>query len=605
MSPRQNALLSGEALINDASGVVSFQFAIAAAVTGAFSALDAGLSFAWLFFGGIALGLVIGFVLRGVKRVLRVTGLDNTTSNVVLEVLAPFVLYLVAEHFEASGILAVVAGGLLMNMGPAKASAATAKTNIVSNSVWEVLVFIINGLLFVMLGMQLPGGVSPTWEDVRFSTSTLICLILLITFVITAVRFVWMLVLEMVTKPEQEISAAQTGTIVLSTHQMANPSIDPFADPAERQRILQEAEAERLKAMASMPDYSFAQKCRNALVTTLAGPKGAVTMSIIMTIPYTIESGASFPFRNMLIFLASGVILCTLVLANFLLPLLAPSADNSAESQAATKQAQVKILRWTLTQLAENKTKDNEKATQVVIRRYRERLRRLRASESTPEAIRELRLEVLAQQQEVVHDCIVEGIVDKSVGQAFADRLKRKRRSVARRRYVIGSTRPVLGHTYKAHASAAKLGELERAVQSETDDYRAESLRCLITKTEHKAIEYLEEQAKSSQPDVANSAALLLIEHKTALANFEDQYRQSTTALLTTDPNPLEGLSGVLHAERNAENLKVKEVMAEGYRLELEKIQELREAGVLSRRAARDLREDVYLLQMDASDALD
>ena len=606
LSPRQNALLSGEALINDASGVVSFQFAIAAAVTGAFSAVDAGLSFAWLFFGGIAVGLIVGFVLRAIKRVLRVTGLDNTISSVVLEVLAPFVLYLIAEHFEASGILAVVAGGLLMNMGPTKASAAVAKASIVSNSVWEVLVFIINGLLFVMLGMQLPGGVSPTWEDVRFSTATLIGLILIITFAITAVRFVWMLVLEMVTKPEQEISAAQTGTIVLSTNQTANPSIDPFADPAERQRILKEAEAERLKAMSTMPDYSFGQKCKNALVTTLAGPKGAVTMSIIMTIPYTVESGAAFPFRNMLIFLASGVILCTLVLANFLLPVLAPADETSEQSKAQAKQAQVKILRWVVSQLAENKTKENEKATQVVIRRYRERLRRLRASESTPEAIRQLRLEVLARQQELVHNSIVEGKVDKAAGQQYADHLKRMRKSIARRRYVMDRSRPVLAEAYRPAAPAAKMGELKRVMQNTADIDRAQSLYHLVTTTEQCAIDYLEEQSKSTELDVANSAALLLIEHKTTLANFEDKQRQKTTsALFATDPKPLEGLSGVLHAERNAENLKVKEVMAEGYRLELEKIQELRDAGTLSRKAARDLREDVYLLQMDSSDALD
>ena len=86
---------------------------------------------------------------------------------------------------------------------------------------------------------------------------------------------------------------------------------------------------------------------------------------------------------------------------------------------------------------------------------------------------------------------------------------------------------------------------------------------------------------------------------------FEDKYRESTNTIFNPDPSPLGGLSGVLHAERNAENLRVKEVMAEGYRLELEKIQEYRENGQLTRKAARDLREEVYLLQMDASDALE
>lgn len=607
LSPRQKALLSGEALINDASGVVSFQFAIAAAVTGAFSAVDAGVSFLWLFFGGIVIGLAIGFLLRGIKRVLRVTGLDNTTSNVMIDVLAPFILYLVAEHIGASGILSVVAGGLLMNMGPSKANAAMAKTNIVSKGVWEVLVFIINGVLFVMLGMQLPGGISPTWEDVRFSTATLIGLILLITFVITAIRFVWCLALELLAKPQQEISAAQTGTIVLTNRQTpASPAIDPFADPHERQRILDEAEAERLKAMATAPDYSFKQKCVNALVTTLAGPKGAVTMSIIMTIPYVVESGGTFPFRNMLIFLASGVILCTLILANFLLPLLAP-ATESADNNAQVKALQVKILRQVVTQLTENKTPQYEKATQVVVRRYRERLRRLRASEATPECIRSLRLEVLGQQQEVVHYAIVSGQVDKKVGQAFADRLKRIHRSVTRRGYVPGIRRPVMRPGGATAATPVKLsGVIARGAADGMSKEELESMHYLIVLTEKQAIEHLEQRCSTSDnAEIANSAALLLIEHKTALANFEDKYRESTNTIFNTDPNPLGGLSGVLHAERNAENLRVKEVMAEGYRLELEKIQECREAGQLTRKAARDLREEVYLLQMDASDALE
>lgn len=606
LSPRQKALLSGEALINDASGVVSFQFAIAAAVTGAFSAVDAGVSFLWLFFGGIVVGLVIGLMLRGIRRVLRVTGLDNTTSNVVLDVLAPFILYLVAEHVGASGILSVVAGGLLMNMGPSKANAATAKTNIVSNSVWEVLVFIINGVLFVMLGMQLPGGISPTWEDVRFSTTTLIGLILLITFVITAIRFLWCLALEMLAKPQQEISAAQTGTIVLSNRQTpASPSIDPFADPEERKRILEEAEAEHLRALAAAPDYSFKQKCINALVTTLAGPKGAVTMSIIMTIPYVMDSGSSFPFRNMLIFLAAGVILCTLILANFLLPLLAPT-DESAENNAQVKALQIKILRQVVVQLTENKTPQYEKATQVVVRRYRERLRRLRASEATPECIRSLRLEVLGQQQEVVHYAIVSGQVDKRVGQEFADRLKRMHKSVTRRGYVPGIKRPVMRPGGATAATPLKLSTiLAHGAKQGMNREELESMRYLIVLTEKQAIDHLEQRCESENAEIANSAALLLIEHKTALANFEDKYRESTTTLFNTEPKALGGLSGVLHAERNAENLRVKEVMAEGYRLELEKIQEYRESGLLTRKAARDLREEVYLLQMDASDALE
>ena len=602
LSPRQKALLSGEALINDASGVVCFQFAIAAAVTGTFSAADAGLTFLQLFFGGIAAGLLMGGVLRGLRGLLRVSGLDNTTVTVVMDVVAPFILFMAAEALHVSGILSVVAGGLLMNMGPSKANAASAKANIVSASVWEVIIFIINGVLFVMLGMQLPSGISPTWEDVRFPTAHLLWLILLITFVITAVRFAWVFALELATKPEHEVSAAATGTIVLSMESAAGsaPAVDPFAAPEERKRLQRETAAQQA---APEPPPSLGQKARSALVTTLAGPKGAVTLSIIMSIPLTLNSGIAFPFRNMLIFLAAGVILCTLLLANFLLPLLAPNSD-AGEDRTQLKQAQIKILRQVVAQLREQRTPATEKATQVVIRRYRDRIRRLRASETTPEATRQLRLEVLDLQQEAVHQAIVEGSVDKQAGQEFADRLKRMRKSVAGRRYVLGKLR-ILPRKAKTASSPGLREQVLYRGEGDLTQEQLDSLHALIGLTESKAIAFLEDQMRAGDTERVNSAGLLLMEHKAALANFEDRYRQSTTALFSAQIDPLTGLSGVMHAERNAENLRVKEVMAEGYRLELEKIQDAHEQGQLSRRAARDLREEVYLLQMDASDALD
>ena len=602
LSPRQKALLSGEALINDASGVVCFQFAIAAAVTGTFSAADAGLTFLQLFFGGIAAGLLMGGALRGLRGLLRVSGLANTTVTVVMDVVAPFILFMAAEALHVSGILSVVAGGLLMNMGPSKANAASAKANIVSASVWEVIIFIINGVLFVMLGMQLPSGISPTWEDVRFPTAHLLWLILLITFVITAVRFAWVFALELATKPEHEISAAATGTIVLSMESAAGsaPAVDPFAAPEERKRLQRETAAQQA---APEPPPSLGQKARSALVTTLAGPKGAVTLSIIMSIPLTLNSGIAFPFRNMLIFLAAGVILCTLLLANFLLPLLAPNSD-AGEDRTQLKQVQIKILRQVVAQLREQRTPATEKATQVVIRRYRDRIRRLRASETTPEATRQLRLEVLDLQQEAVHQAIVEGSVDKQAGQEFADRLKRMRKSVAGRRYVLGKLR-ILPRKAKTASSPGLREQVLYRGEGDLTQEQLDSLHALIGLTESKAIAFLEDQMRAGDTERVNSAGLLLMEHKAALANFEDRYRQSTTALFSAQIDPLTGLSGVMHAERNAENLRVKEVMAEGYRLELEKIQDAHEQGQLSRRAARDLREEVYLLQMDASDALD
>ncbi len=105
---RQKSMLKGESLINDASGIVSFQFAIAAAVTGSFSLIDASLEFLVSFFGGILLGIVLGYGSNLLVRGVRSIGLENTTFHVLFEVLTPFIIFMLAEAIGVSGVLAVV-----------------------------------------------------------------------------------------------------------------------------------------------------------------------------------------------------------------------------------------------------------------------------------------------------------------------------------------------------------------------------------------------------------------------------------------------------------------------------------------------------------------
>lgn len=602
LTSRQKALLSGEALINDASGVVGFQFAIAAAVTGAFSVLDAGQSFLLNFFGGIIIGLFLGAVMRLLKRVLRETGLENATVSTLIEVISPFLFFLIAEHFHVSGILAVVAGGLLMNMRRPNANVNLAKANIVSNNVWEMLVFIINGVVFVTLGMQLPGGISPTWEDVRFSTTFLLSLVLLITLVITVVRFIWLLVIELLAKPENELADPATGTIILDAVQAQQAkNIDPFADPLERKRLEEAQRRDSERIVIGKRNRSLKEMCHSALVTTLAGPKGAVTFSVIMTIPID----GSVPFRNMLIFLAAGVIVCTLLMANFLLPLLAKGDGAEPEGLDAQK-AQIRILRSVISELRDEMTETNEKATKVVIKRYSERIRVLRASTVSPKMLRELRLKVLEQQQDVVHSSIVEGKVDKVVGQRYADKLKRMHKSVSRGGYVSSSVKALLPKRHHARIQQQLKNKVAVSVNNtEAALKEREQMYCLVVKSEKVAIRLLEDIVKESKGEMANSAAFLLAEHKNLLTTTQETHKVATIAATSGDMSPLSNLTNVMHAERNAENLKVKEMMAEGYRIELEKIQDARSSGAIDRQTARELREEVYLLQMDASDALD
>ena len=311
LNTRQKSLLSGEALINDASGIVSFQFAVAALVTGAFHFAEAGASFAVSFFGGLTTGALLGLLAVIILRSVRAIGLESTVFHVVFEVLTPFIIFLVTEEIHASGILGVVAAGLVMTLFPQLRSSYQARVRLVSSSVWEVLTFVINGVVFVLLGMQLPYAIEHSWEDATNPIS-LVMLIFAVTFMSVALRFGWILVMEILHK--RKLSRTVPGTELLNS-----------------------------------------QVVRDAAVTTFAGPKGAVTLSISFTLPYTIADGSLFTQRDELIFLASGVILLTLLLANFVVPVLAPKADNSGEEQKLAR-IHVEILNRVVRALREQST---------------------------------------------------------------------------------------------------------------------------------------------------------------------------------------------------------------------------------------------------------
>lgn len=336
LTKRQKILLSGESLINDASGVVCFQFAIAAAVTGAFSAADAGITFLVLFFGGIAFGIVAGFAAFFGITLLRRRGFENNIVHVLYEVFTPFVVFLLAEELHVSGILAVVAAGLVMaRHTPRLTTTSQAKLNLVSNGFWEIIVYVINGVIFVMLGMQLPQAMSPGMSD-GYGPLQLLGVILAVTLLVMLVRFAWVTVTELL-----------------------------HADPATGQRGASHA----------------ARTLREALVTTIAGPKGAVTLSIIFTIPLTLESGAPFPERSFIILVTAGVILCTLVIADLSLARLAPS-EHVGATEEELRRAEVAVLGNTIAELeskiAQGTHPEFEPATRVVLGSYRTRLVRAR-----------------------------------------------------------------------------------------------------------------------------------------------------------------------------------------------------------------------------------
>lgn len=556
LTGRQKSLLSGEALINDASGVVSFQFAIAAAVTGAFSLVDAAQSFAISFFGGIAIGLIAGFLALLAMKAIRGYGYESITVHVVFEVFTPFIVFLAAEHFGTSGILAVVAAGLLITLLPQKPTPVAARLKIASNSVWETLVFVINGVVFVMLGMQLPKAIMPSWRSDEVSSLLLCGLVLLVTALVVGVRFIWVLVME--------------------------------------------------RCDSSAKRHTGKQLVRDALVTTLSGPKGAVTLSIIMTIPFTLSTGEAFPQRDTLIFLASGVILCTLLLANFVVPVLAPKDDSPDETEEQDVNAvTIDILKRVIRQLREQKKPQNESSTQIVIRQYSERIKRLRRQNTSAPRLVELRAGALAAQTRMVEARMQSGDLTREEGSRELERLNSARRLLMR----AHTRREKLGEVW----SRVKVGvmharrNLDRMVRHVVDDeLQLERSRQLRIELEECALNYYLGRMDDVDLEVADGAGVLAAECRSTLSFLRAANEPAVLAranvagsVIGVDAGGMRGALQSMDTQKiQVIKARVTDVEAEALRLELEEIQAMRDEGRLTRDAARELREEVYLLQM-------
>lgn len=524
LSPRQKSLLSGESLINDASGVVSFQFAIAAAVTGTFSIAEASETFTFSFLGGIVAGLVLGAIGMIILRLVRERGLESTTTHVVFELFLPFIIFLIAEHLHVSGILAVVAAGLLITLFPQRLTPVVSRLNIISKNVWEVVVFIINGVLFVLLGAELPRAFMAEW-DTEHATSNLelIGYVLLVTFLIVGIRFIWVVCMEVLRR-----------------------------DPTSKKPLL--------KITGPL--------LRDSLVTTLAGPKGAISLSIAFTIPAVVSSGAAFPYRDFLIFIASGTILCTLLLANYLVPVLSPKKEYDKEERRVI-DIDVKILQNVVRELRANQTAETAVATGIVVRHYKDRIRHLRQQEADNATLKKLRIETIGFQEGALTEMIQTGEVNPKTAKAYLKRLNRMKEMLARSKRAKS-----LFDAVSFWKKGAR--RLKNDPASLSNEEKSHALKIAV---EQKTIAYLEDRLKTPDPKEKKCLEAILAEHKSNLVEL------TAETDLFTHSSPRQALG------------YVKDVESEALRIELGEIQQMYEDDLLDREEAASLREEVYLMQ--------
>lgn len=589
LSKKQESLLSGEALFNDASGVVSFEFALAAAVTGAFSLVDASVTFVLDFFGGILVGLALAALVMFVLGRVRSLGLETPTVFVLFEVCMPFVTFLAAESLHVSGILAVVAAGLFMKFYPSALTLESSRYAVASKSVWELLVFAINGIVFVLLGMKLPDVILPTWNSAGSEGGIwLVGLVLVVTALVVGVRFVWVLGIEWAgAKKKAAAVAGSTGGADVAAAGGAGSGVDGCASgdsngAAKRKALTREAVVD-------------------AVATTLSGPKGAVTLSIVLTFPYLTAAGTAFPERDLLIFVASGVILCTLLLANFIVPLLAPADEEAAEDDSLA-QAKVEILQNVISELLEGATPETELSTQAAVRAYRDRLDATRENAVPDSVVRKVRIMMLADQVEFVEDQMKRGAVSRPVGERYAGSLERMIAALGGRKSsssVADHAADVLARkkapvTWMVRSILGKIGGARMA-----DDRRREVLR-LHADVNQRALKYLATVEPHLSDDGQRAVSLIREEIRSRSAHDGLWPAPDASSALPVASRELSSRSARKgkRPSRKQVEAKVRDVEAEALGMELEQIKLMREAGRLTSRDARELREEVYMLQM-------
>jgi monovalent cation/hydrogen antiporter len=264
-----SAILEGESLLNDASSLIIFRFALVAVGTGEFIWHQAALTFLWMVAGGVGIGLLLGWIFVQAHKRLPTTA----PSDIALTLIEPYFMYWLAEEFHSSGVLAVVSGGLFMSAR--RMLFLNSSSRVKGYSVWESFVFILNGIVFLIIGLDLPEIV----EGLRSKGTHLGTAIgygVLVTMVLIVARII-------------------SSYVAMFATMIFRPTVALHTLPPSR-RLL-------------MP-----------LFLGWTGMRGVVSLAAALAIPVTLSDGAAFPYRNLILFITFVVILLTLLVQGLTLP---------------------------------------------------------------------------------------------------------------------------------------------------------------------------------------------------------------------------------------------------------------------------------------------
>jgi monovalent cation/hydrogen antiporter len=294
------AIVEGESLVNDGTALVAYRFAVVAAVTGAFTLWEAGLSFVLNVLGGVAVGLAVGYGVRQVRR-----RLDYPPAEVTISLLTGYFAYLPAELAGVSAVIAAVTAGIYLGWHTPELT--NAEVRLLGESTWQIVTFVLNALLFTLIGLQLPVILD---ELDPYSTGELLWWAVAVTLTVVVARFLWVYTAAWLSR-----------------------------------RL-----PRRLRGREPMP--------QNAQLAVIgwSGMRGAVSLAAALAIPIATDAGEPFPDRSLILFLTFAVILGTLVVQGLTLPAvirLCRLEDDGAEEVREEARARIDAAEAALARLDE------------------------------------------------------------------------------------------------------------------------------------------------------------------------------------------------------------------------------------------------------------
>ncbi len=401
-------ILEGESLLNDAAGIISFKIAVGVLVTGAFSLVDAVQLFLIASIGGAVVGLLIGMALVRFRLTLMRRGYENINMFTIIQLVTPFVTYLIAELFHASGIIAAVVAGLVHGFERDRIMQVRTQLQMSYNHTWNILGYVLNGFVFSILGFLVPEVIIKIIKTEPHNLIFLIGITIVVALAVYLFRFVWVYVL----------------------YPYFYLAISPFQ-----------------KMMTKNDDNPTTEKPPKrslyALIMTLCGVHGTISLAIALTLPYFLAGHHAFTYRNDLLFIASGMVIISLVVAQVLLPLLTKPAPKTVIGNMSFKVARIYILEQVIDYLNQKSTFETSFKYGNVIKEYHDKLAFLKTVEKDDENSKELeRLQKIAFNVETktLESLVDEGQITNSVLEnymRYAERTQVYRQASLIRRMIV------------------------------------------------------------------------------------------------------------------------------------------------------------------------